>query len=654
MIIRPGTALGPYEVVAPLDAGGMGSVFRGRDPRLGREVAIKVLPVASMKDERRVKRFLREARAAAAVTHPNIVAIYDVGEAEVDLAAPVGAERVALRFLVEEFVEGPSLRRLLRSGRPPLGKLVEIATGVARGLGAAHEKGLIHRDLKPENVLLDARGTAKIADFGLVRFIYPDTAAPGDEAEKDDVTETLTRSGFVVGTLGYMSPEQVRGDPLGPSSDLFALGIVLYEMLAGETPFSRSAFGDPFTAILKEPTPRVLERIPGTPPRLAHVIERCLEKDAARRYPSAARVLVHLEELRRELRLDTGRAASPRASAVLPTVAAAEPTKRSARPHGGGHHLALALAGGALAVLVAFAGGWVVGRTRPAPASANPVDPRLLADSWRATRVLDGLAERCVAAALSPDGRRAALASAGDGVGAELIVAAPNSSPEAATVAAGFASIEAPAFGNASVLFVGARDGSPSGIWLARLTEAAGLVAAADGEPQPVAEGGEDPAVSPDGSLLVFVRRSAGGSELWLASPGGAKARPFASAPGRSLRHPVFVEGGGAVLAVDLADPVGPDAGSGILFSSPLADARLVPFGTGRAVDAGVRPAPLGDGTLIVVSWPDRSAWLLDGAGETARRLPFGAGLTHLAASADGRSVLTRTGNGPLILWRRG
>ncbi|MDL1950955.1 serine/threonine protein kinase [Acidobacteria bacterium ACD] len=297
MIIRPGTALGPYEVVAPLDAGGMGSVFRGRDPRLGREVAIKVLPVASMKDERRVKRFLREARAAAAVTHPNIVAIYDVGEAEVDLAAPVGAERVALRFLVEEFVEGPSLRRLLRSGRPPLGRLVEIATGIARGLGAAHEKGLIHRDLKPENVLLDARGTAKIADFGLVRFIYPDTAAPGDEAEKDDVTETLTRSGFVVGTLGYMSPEQVRGDPLGPSSDLFALGIVLYEMLAGETPFSRSAFGDPFTAILKEPTPRVLERIPGTPPRLAHVIERCLEKDAARRYPSAARVLVHLEEL---------------------------------------------------------------------------------------------------------------------------------------------------------------------------------------------------------------------------------------------------------------------------------------------------------------------------------------------------------------------
>ena len=650
MIIRPGTALGPYEVVAPLDAGGMGSVYRGRDPRLGREVAIKVLPVSSMKDERRVKRFLREARAAAAVTHPNIVAIYDVGEAEVDLSTPLRTERVSLRFLVEEFVEGPSLRRLLRSGRPPLGKLVQVATGIARGLEAAHEKGLIHRDLKPENVVLDVRGTAKIADFGLVRFIYPDTAAPGDEGDFDDMTDTLTRTGFVVGTLGYMSPEQVRGDPVGPASDLFTFGIVLYEMLTGETPFSRSSYGDPFAAILKEPTPRVLERVPGTPPRLAHLIERCLEKDVDKRYPSASRVLAHLDELRRELRLDTGRAASPRASSILPTVAEPVGTKHRARSQRSGRRLALGLAGGAFAVLLAFAGGWAVGRVTPSAAPKGP-DPRLLADSWRAVRVLDGLTERCTAAALSPDGKRAVLASSGDGVGAELIVGAARAASEAATVVTGFASIGAPAFGNSSVLFVGTRDGTSSGVWRARLSTAA--LPGADGEPQPVAEGAEDPALSADGKLLAFVRRDASGSELWLAEPEGTKARLLVSAPGRILRHPVFAAGGGAIVVVDVVGGTGADAGSGLLFTAPLSDPRLVPFGTGRLVDGDVRPAPLADGSLLVVSWPDQSAWLLDGTGEAARRLPFGAGLTLLASSADGRSVLTRIGNGPILLWRR-
>ncbi len=301
MLLRPGTRLGPYEILAPIEAGGMASVYRGVDTRLGRDVAVKVLPVRLMKDQRHVKRFIREARAAAAVTHPNIVGIYDIGKA----ALPVDGSlnRLEIRFLVEEFVEGMSLRRVLRAGRPPIARTVSIAIGVARGLVAAHEKGLIHRDLKPENILVDTKGHAKIADFGLVRWIYPDTAAPFEDPSGlfGSINDTLTRSGYVVGTLGYMSPEQLRGEDVGPASDLFVLGIVLYELLTGVTPFARDNSQDAFGAILKETPEPVVRLAPETPPGLLKIVERCLEKDPTRRFPSAAPLLEALERLHKEL-----------------------------------------------------------------------------------------------------------------------------------------------------------------------------------------------------------------------------------------------------------------------------------------------------------------------------------------------------------------
>jgi len=365
----PGTHLGPYELTAPLDAGGMGSVWRAMDARLAREVAVKVLPVSVTDDDRKVKRFQREAQAAAVLDHPNVVAIYDTGQQWVDARSPLGKERVLVHFLVEEMVHGPSLRKVLRSGRPPVGWLVDVALGVTRGLAAAHEKGLVHRDLKPENILVDAEGVAKIADFGLVRFIYPETAAPAADAagppstdgtdavpRRDARVETLTRTGFVVGTLGYMSPEQVRGEKVGPESDLFSLGIVLYEMLTGVPPFTVPET-DPMSAILTV-NPRPAEEIvPETPRLLAKILEKCLRKEKGRRYRSARELERDLLDLRREVE------ATGTGSQVLPAVAGRRPPPSP---------LWLLLA--AVAVLLSFLAGFGVRSIilNSAPRSAAP------------------------------------------------------------------------------------------------------------------------------------------------------------------------------------------------------------------------------------------------------------------------------------------
>ena len=189
MSLPPGTRLGPYEILAPIDAGGMGSVYLGRDVRLMRDVAVKVLPLGMMQDDRAVERFLREARAAAALSHPNIVAIYDVGESTVSLAGPIGPKDVRIRYLVEEYVDGGSLRQVLKGNwRPDLTTVAGWSVGILRALVAARMKGLVRRDLKPENVLVDSQGNAKIADFGLVRWIYPQTAAPSPRDERGTVT----------------------------------------------------------------------------------------------------------------------------------------------------------------------------------------------------------------------------------------------------------------------------------------------------------------------------------------------------------------------------------------------------------------------------------------------------------------------------------
>jgi eukaryotic-like serine/threonine-protein kinase len=306
--MQPGTRLGPYEILAPIGAGGMGEVYRARDTRLGREVAIKVLPPEYAADPERLRRFEQEARAVAALNHPNIVAIHDVGSAPllsraageesrgageaIDRAPgapgsfgvlrPPQDDSGVVHYLVTELLEGESLRERLQGGALAPRKVVEIAVQVCSGLAAAHEKGVVHRDVKPENLFVTSDGHVKILDFGVAKL----RTAHAEPAATPTVVDA-TEPGVVVGTVAYMSPEQVRGVALDHRSDIFSLGCVLYEMLTGRRPFVRDTAADTMSAILKEEPAEVSAVQPGVPPPLAHVVNHCLEKRPEERFQSA-------------------------------------------------------------------------------------------------------------------------------------------------------------------------------------------------------------------------------------------------------------------------------------------------------------------------------------------------------------------------------
>ena len=612
MSLPPGTMLGPYEVLAPIEAGGMGSVYRGRDVRLARDVAVKVLPPGMVEDERAVERFLREARAAAALSHPNIVAIHDVGDAVVNVPGPFGGRETRVRFLVEEFVDGGSLRHRLKGGaRPDLPTIAAWAAGLVRALAAAHEKGLVHRDLKPENVLVDAQGTAKIADFGLVRWIYPQSSAP-DPGEEPARASTLTHAGFVVGTLGYMSPEQVRTGTVDGRSDLFGLGILLFELVTGASPFARPSTDAAFDAVLSYSPPSLTEIVPGVPERLARIVAWCLEKEPDARPASARELLPHVEQLQREL------AASPRASVPgLPRLEADAGGRRGVPP--------LVWLGAAVAVLLAFAAGFAAGRARP----ERPPDPGA-SDAWTARPVpLDAPASTEVA--LLPGGRRALLGS-GELLDAETGTLRPRALGGA---------LAGPLVGRSGTAVLG--------------TTEAGVVEAPLPAGTPVrtlVEGAAEPALSPDESLLAWVRREGTASELWVGSRDGSAPRRVARGEAVHWAWPVFSGDGERLVFYDV-ERSGPNAGTGLLFTVRLAEGTPLPFGPDLRVDPGGRPAVVADGSVLVRTWGTRGALLLEREGRAASALPFGAGLSVLASSPGGETVAARPGGGPLVLWKR-
>src|SRR5262245_5450167 len=274
MPVLAGQSLLHYRLVDKIGAGGMGEVWRAVDPRLDREVAVKVVTDRLAADPGVLARFEREARAVAALSHPNILALYDVGRED------------GVSYVVTELLRGATLRERLAQGRIPAREALEVALQVARGLAAAHARALIHRDLKPENVFVTSDGVAKLLDFGLARFEDRSPAGDGDDTI---LIAGATQSGIVVGSPGYMSPEQVRGQVADGRSDLFAFGAMFHEMLSGRRAFGGDSVADTFGAVLNDEPPAVGE------PRLDSILKACLMKDRELRYASATELIQALQ-----------------------------------------------------------------------------------------------------------------------------------------------------------------------------------------------------------------------------------------------------------------------------------------------------------------------------------------------------------------------
>jgi hypothetical protein len=365
MTLQPGTRLGPYEILSSLGAGGMGEVYRARDAKLNRDVAIKVLPADVCARPDAIARFEREARAVAALSHPNILAIHDFGTAQ------------GVSYAVMELLEGESLRQALADGPLPPRRAVDYAIQIARGLAAAHDKGIVHRDIKPENAFITADGRVKILDFGIARqdslVIAGATVTP--------TVNHPTEPGAVLGTVGYMAPEQVRGAPVDSRADIFAFGALLYEMVTGQRAFQRDTAAETMTAILREDPPEAA--MAGVPPVIERIVQRCLEKKPDARFRSAHDLAFALEGF-------SGTSAS---TPNLATAVTAVPAlRRSSR------QLVLAVASLMAIALAAAAGVWYGGHASARSVGASVVEPPRFRQLTFDDVVID-------AARFAPDGR---------------------------------------------------------------------------------------------------------------------------------------------------------------------------------------------------------------------------------------------------------
>ena len=346
MTLAAGTKLGPYEILSPLGAGGMGEVYRAKDPRLGREVAVKVVRDDLLEGWERKQRFEREAKLLAALNHPNVAAILSFEEIP---GSPGTAPR---HILVMELLEGETLRSAFGGARVSTKKALEWARQVAQGLAAAHEKGIVHRDLKPENVFVTKDGRIKILDFGLAKLAETGEAANGTNLP---TASKGTEPGVVLGTLGYMSPEQVKGKPADSRSDIFAFGAILYEMLSGRRAFSRETAAETISAILKEDPPDLSVTNQSVPPGLERIVSHCLEKNPEQRFHSAHDLAFDLESI----------SGTSGASVERPATSAA---RRRARLAPGAALLAVVLA-----LVAGLAAGRVIWRASAAPPTFHRV-----------------------------------------------------------------------------------------------------------------------------------------------------------------------------------------------------------------------------------------------------------------------------------------
>jgi serine/threonine protein kinase len=482
--VVPGTMLGPYEVQALLGAGGMGEVYRARDTRLDRTVAVKVLPGTMSPDPLRRQRFEREARAISALQHPNICTLHDVGQ------------QGTSQFLVMEYLEGETLAERLMKGRLPLDLTLRYATEVADALEAAHRRGIVHRDLKPGNIFLTTHGEAKVLDFGLAKL--EDARPPANSLTTlTSDPRALTTPGVAMGTVAYMSPEQARGEELDARTDIFSLGAVLYEMATGKLAFPGKTSAVVFKAILDETPPPPTQVIPSLPAQLDQIAVKALEKDRDLRYQSAADLRADLKRFRRDSQ--SGQTA---AQPVLQSPPRTETRKRPTLLFFGAGAVVLLLATGFLY----FRRPWV--RSEP---KKEKVQRQLTANSPD---------NPVVTASISPDGKQLAYFDHATGLSLMLIDSGEKRN-----------------FPNSTSKFpVGwYPDGNHLLVYRLGISKTLEKMSILDGTTRKLMDLEEDiyPSLSPDGSRIVFVKDK-NPSELWLlALDGGEPRRILSIAPSK-------------------------------------------------------------------------------------------------------------------------
>lgn len=473
-----GELIAQYRIIEEIGAGGMGKVYKALDTKLDRNVAVKVLRPELLRDRDKVRRFRQEAKAASSLNHAAIVTVFDVGEAKRSDDADQSVD-----FIVMEFVEGESLRQKLRQ-RLPLAKRLELVAKIADGMAAAHAAGVVHRDLKPDNIIITPEGQPKIVDFGLAKLTQPELLTGGGDEDAQTMALGASREGMVIGTVGYMSPEQVEGRDIDHRSDVFALGCILYEVVAEQRAFaSDSVVGTLHKIIYDTPEP-LRQRDPSLPAALEHIVRRCLAKDRDERYQSIKEVAIELR-------------------ALLTDTAAEEEQARPVRWRRWGLTAAAAVAIAAVAALVGsrLTQGSDLSRYRFTPLAADAAYEGFPA--W------------------SPDGRAIAYVRDVDGI-LQVFVRSLDS-PMAAQITRAARDCREPFWHpRGDRIFYISQAGEGDALW---------SVATAGGAPEVVLEDVSTADISPDGNTLVVLRQTGGHGNfrlsVWTSSPPGAEPRPY-------------------------------------------------------------------------------------------------------------------------------
>ena len=584
MTLPAGTKLGPYEILSPLGAGGMGEVYRAKDPRLGRDVAIKVLPPSFAQDADRLRRFEQEARAAGVLNHPNLTAVHDIGTHD---GSP---------YVVQELLEGETLRAALAGGRLSARKAIDYSLQIAHGLAAAHEKGIVHRDLKPENLFVTKDGRVKILDFGLAKLTHVEEGGPGTNLP----TATRgTEPGVVLGTLGYMSPEQIKGQAADARSDIFSFGAILYEMLSGRRAFHGDSAGETMAAILKEEPPDLSVTNQNISPGLERIVRHCLEKNPEQRFHSAHDLAFDLESL----------------SSASATSRPAPASGRTWRKGG------IAAAAGVL-VLAAAAAGWALGRHKT---DARPAGVKFAQLTFRQEPIFN--------ARFSPDGKTIVYCAAPSGNSPQIFALRPDYPGTAPTGQPGMALLALSSKGELAVLT------RPRYLRHSVFLGTLARMPIEGGAPREVADGVREADWTPDGSDLAITRDVNGKDRLEfpigkvLAETGGYFSNPRFSPRGDRIaffEHPIKYDDRGSLAVVDLSGK------KTVLAADNAAEEGLAWSSDGSEVlfSAG---ASYYDFEIYAVRLDGKRRSIVQSAG----------GLTVLDVAPDGRLIASRD-----VLWK--